>query len=79
MRYEPALALDGGLDGLDFYRRIIREAPAHLSENGSIYLEVGMGEAQDVLEMLRANIDSADSGVIRDLCGVERIVWIRSR
>lgn len=79
VRYEPALALDGGLDGLDFYRRIIREAPAHLSENGSIYLEVGMGEAQDVLEMLRANMDSADSGVIRDLCGVERIVWIRSR
>lgn len=79
VKFEPALALDGGLDGLDFYRRIAEDAPAHLKDGGSIYLEVGEGEAQDVLEMLRRAMDCEDSGIIRDLCGIERIVWARSR
>lgn len=79
VRYEPKLALDGGQDGLDFYRRIAQEAPAHLAEGGSIYLEVGIDEAQAVLEMLRGQIDSSDSGIIKDLCNIDRIVWIRSK
>lgn len=79
VKHEPALALDGGMDGLDFYRRISAEAAQHLLPGGSIYLEVGMGEAQDVLAMLRNDINCADSGVINDLCGIERIVWARSK
>lgn len=79
VRHEPSLALDGGKDGLDFYRRIAEEAPAHLNKGGCIYLEVGMGEAQDVLHLLNENINCADSGVINDLCGIERIVWARSK
>lgn len=79
VRHEPALALDGGTDGLDFYRRISAEAAAHLEKGGSIYLEVGMGQAQDVLAMLQNDIDCADSGIINDLCGIERIVWARSK
>lgn len=79
VQFEPELALDGGSDGLDFYRRIAAEAAAHLKAGASVYLEVGMGEAQDVLELLRAHIDSADSGILKDLCGIDRIVWIRSK
>lgn len=79
VQHEPALALDGGTDGLDFYRRISAEAAQHLLPGGSIYLEVGMGEAQDVLTLLRNDINCADSGVIKDLCGIERIVWARSK
>ena len=79
VRHEPVLALDGGADGLDFYRRIAEEASAHLNPGGSIYLEVGMGEAADVLALLQNNIDCAASGIINDLCGVERIVWARSK
>lgn len=78
VRREPALALDGGADGLDFYRRIAEEADQHLLPGGSIYLEVGIGEAQAVLSMLKSSLDCADSGVIQDLCGIERIVWARS-
>ena len=79
VQHEPMLALDGGPDGLDFYRRIAEAAPDHLLPGGSIYLEVGMGEAQDVLELLKASMDPADSGIIKDLCGIERIVWARSK
>lgn len=75
--FEPALALDGGLDGLDFYRRIAAEAPKHLCPGGCIYLEVGLGQAQSVKELLQASLPCQSSGVICDLNGVERIVWAK--
>ena len=78
VQFEPALALDGGADGLDFYRRIAAEAGAHLNPGGSIYLEVGAGQAEDVHEILRAQLDAAASGIQKDLNGIERIVWLRS-
>ena len=78
VRYEPALALDGGKDGLDFYRRIADGAPKHLNPGGAVYLEVGIDEADAVLDLLRAAVDCADSGVIRDLNGIDRVVWARS-
>lgn len=78
VRFEPALALDGGLDGLDFYRRIAEEASAHLNAGGSIYFEVGVDEAQDVLNLLKTHLNCADCGVLKDLTGIERIVWARS-
>ena len=78
VQFEPALALDGGADGLDFYRRIAQEAGKHLNPGGSVYLEVGAGEAEAVLELLRTHLDAAASGIQKDLNGIERIVWLRS-
>ena len=79
VRFEPSLALDGGLDGLDFYRRIAAEAAMHLSPDASLYLEVGMDEARDVADMLRDNPEFGEIGVLKDLCGVERVVWARMK
>ena len=79
VRFEPSLALDGGLDGLDFYRRIAAEAAKHLSPDASLYLEVGMDEARDVADMLRDNPEFGEIGVLKDLCGVERVVWARMK
>ena len=78
VRREPMLALDGGQDGLDLYRRIAAEASAHLNPGGFIYLEVGIGEAEPVLALVTENIECAQAGVINDLCGIPRIVWARS-
>ncbi|MBQ8088155.1 MAG: peptide chain release factor N(5)-glutamine methyltransferase [Clostridia bacterium] len=75
---EPVLALDGGADGLDFYRRIAQEAPRHLLPDGAVYLEVGAGEAEAVLALLRKHLRCVDSGVIDDLNGIARVVWARS-
>ena len=75
---EPSLALDGGLDGLDFYRRIAAGAKEHLEPGGSVYLEAGIGQARQVLRLLQENIDCAASGTVKDLNGVERVVWARS-
>lgn len=77
VRFEPRLALDGGEDGLDFYRRIAEGAGAHLNPGGSIYLEVGVGEAEAVLELLKTNLPCLQAGTIRDLNGIERVVYAR--
>ena len=79
VRFEPELALYGGEDGLDIYRRIAEGAAAHLNEGGALLMEVGEGEAKDVLALVQEHMDCADSGIIRDLNGIERIVWARSR
>lgn len=73
VRREPLLALDGGADGLDFYRRIAREAPAHLYKGGALLLEVGMGQAEAVTRLLRAG-GFEDISVTDDLAGIPRMV-----
>jgi len=75
---EPRMALDGGLDGLDFYRRIANGALSHLSSDGMIAVEVGIGEAQDVSSLF-TNAGLIDVQIIKDLYGVERIVSARRR
>ena len=77
VRFEPALALDGGADGLDFYRRIAAGAPKRLNPGGAIYLEVGLGEAQRVLTLLETNLPHAETGTIKDLNGIERVVYAK--
>jgi len=77
VQYEPRLALDGGPDGLDFYRRIAGEAGAHLNPGGSIYLEVGIGQAPAVLELLKAALPCLEAGTIKDLNGIERVVFAK--
>ena len=53
VKREPVLALDGGADGLDFYRRIARDYAAHLSPGGTLLMEVGAGQAADIWENIR--------------------------
>ena len=75
VRFEPRIALDGGADGLDFYRRIAQSAPDHLAPGGAIFLEVGAGEAPAVLALLKAALPGAEVGTVRDLNGIERVVY----
>ena len=75
---EPRMALDGGADGLDFYRRIANGALSHLSPAGMIAVEVGISEAQDVASLF-TNAGLHDVQIIKDLYGVERIVSARRR
>ena len=77
VQYEPRLALDGGPDGLEFYRRIADGAGNHLNPGGAIYLEVGAGQAPAVLELVRAHLPCVEAGTIKDLNGIERVVYAR--
>lgn len=71
--YEPHIALDGGEDGLNFYRRIIKIAPMLLKENGKIYFEVGYDQSEQVLGLMKENFKAC--GIKKDLCGVNRVVY----
>ena len=52
---EPILALDGGQDGLDFYKQIIAKAPSYLNENGYLCLEIGENQKEEVVNLIRKN------------------------
>lgn len=71
--YEPRLALDGGTDGLDIYRRFSADAFKYINRDGLIFLEVGEGEAQAVAKMFRG---SAYSMIVKDFNGIDRYVKI---
>lgn len=71
--YEPRVALDGGDDGLDFYRRLSREISRYIAKGGMLILEVGEGQAAEVLNMFEKR-DYAM--VVKDYQGVDRILKI---
>ena len=69
--FEPKLALDGGEDGLDFYRKIISGAKDHLNEKGVVYLEIGAEQGKEVSELFG---EEYSVEVIKDISGKDRIV-----
>ena len=73
VRTEPALALDGGPDGLDLVRRLVADAPALLAPSGALALEIGDGQAEATRALLQA-AGFTDIQARRDLAGVERVV-----
>lgn len=76
--HDPSRALDGGADGLDFYRLLASKAGAHLKPGGWLAMEVGAGQAGDVLALL-ARQGWQDCGSRRDLGGIDRVVFAQHR
>ncbi|MGI6654983.1 MAG: peptide chain release factor N(5)-glutamine methyltransferase [Christensenellales bacterium] len=74
---EPALALDGGADGLDFYRRLFGQAPQHLKPAGHLVVELGDHQAQDVKTLARR--DFCGALVYDDLAGLPRALAAQLR
>lgn len=71
--HEPQLALDGGTDGLDFYRRIAADALAVFGDEGSLFLEIGWEQGAAVTDILRRN-GYSQVQVHQDLAGKDRVV-----
>ena len=72
--YEPHLALDGGDDGLDFYRTISEKWKSALNPGGRLYFEVGIGQADSVLRIMRAQ-GFGDIQVVKDHRDIPRVVF----
>ena len=72
--YEPRTALDGGNDGLDFYRRLIVEVPKLLTENGFLAVEIGFDQAASVKSLIEDTGLYGDVEVIKDLSHNDRVV-----
>ncbi len=74
--HEPKMALDGSADGLEFYRKIVENAPNYLKAGGRIFFEIGYDQGEAVSELLKAR-GFADIHVKKDLAGLDRVVYGR--
>ncbi|MEG1394405.1 MAG: peptide chain release factor N(5)-glutamine methyltransferase [Clostridia bacterium] len=68
--HEPMIALDGGKDGLDFYRILAEQSEKHLTEKGIVAVECGINQAQKIVEMF----SQYHCEIVKDLEGIDRIV-----
>ena len=74
--HEPRMALDGGADGLDLYRRLLAQAPERLLSGGLLAVEIGYDQREAVMELFREQ-GFTDVYCDRDLCGNDRVVMGR--
>ena len=72
--HEPRIALDGGADGLDYYRVIANEASMHLKSGGILALEIGYDQATDVKRLLNKAKTFEPARVVRDLMHLDRVI-----
>jgi len=73
-KYEPRIALDGGWDGLDFYRLITRDSMDYLRDKGILAFEIGYNQGEDVRNILESSGGFKDVSIIKDLAGHDRVV-----
>jgi len=72
---EPKVALSGGIDGLDYYRKIIKKSPQYLKKNGFMALEVGFDQSKIVKELIiKENNFNQNIEITKDYLGIERVV-----
>lgn len=71
---EPVLALDGGIDGLDFYRNLIKISPGLIRANGYLMMEFGDGQAEAIVALAAQEDAFVEHWVIKDLAGKNRIL-----
>ena len=72
--HEPFGALDGGEDGLQFYRRIVAQAPAHLRRGAVLLFEIGCGQGEAVIQLMQ-EAGFAEVKVLQDYAGLDRVVY----
>ena len=76
---EPLLALDGGADGMDFYRRIFVEAPRYLKSGGYCIVEIGFGQAEAIKGIIGQAGEFKLLSVKEDQCGIERVMVLQMK
>lgn len=79
VRHEPMNALDGGADGLIFYRKLAEGAAEHLKDGGFLAAEFGIHQAADVVNLLKETGKFDSFEVITDYGGIERAVYCRKK
>lgn len=72
--FEPMMALDGGADGLDFYKKIAVQAPSHLKKGGVLMMEIGYNQGEEVCSLLESTGSFENVMCLKDLAHKDRIV-----
>ena len=71
---EPHLALDGGQDGLKFYKKIVKQAINYLKPNGYLCMEIGEDQREEVLELIKQEANYVNIKTYKDLAGNDRVI-----
>lgn len=79
VRSEPRLALDGGSDGLDYYRRIAKESLPYLKKGSFLIMEIGLGQSAKIKNMFKINPKLEIIDIIKDYREIDRIVIAKRR
>lgn len=74
IRHEPIVALDGGSDGLDFYRRMIKDAPQYLKENSYFIMEIGFNQKDSIKDIFQKNKNFKVIDIVQDYNNIDRII-----
>lgn len=77
VKYEPVLALDGGVTGMDFYEKIVEQAKQVLNNNGLLIFEIGYDELEQMKELLSKNKEYTMLESVKDYGGNDRVVVCR--
>ncbi len=77
VKHEPQLALDGGADGLVFYRRLAQKAADHLKPGGFLAMEFGIHQWKEILSLFEETGEFEDFEVIKDYGGIERAIYCK--
>ena len=77
VKYEPALALDGGVTGMDFYEKIVEQAKYVLNNNGLLIFEIGYNELEQMKELIAKNKEYTMLESVKDYGGNDRVVVCR--
>jgi release factor glutamine methyltransferase len=72
--YEPAMALFAGADGAEVQERILNEAPRFLTTTGMVIMEMGIGQAERLVGLIRSNSRYQSYDVLKDLAGIDRVI-----
>ncbi|MBN3033321.1 MAG: peptide chain release factor N(5)-glutamine methyltransferase [Candidatus Saganbacteria bacterium] len=75
--WEPKRALDGGKDGLDHIRKILKESPKYLKPGGRLVLEFGFGQAAEIERLAAGNFEKSE--IIKDYAGILRVMSTRAK
>jgi len=75
--YEPEMALIAGPGGTEIAKRIIQIAPEYLKKNGTLIMEMGLGQADALTRMVEATGAYGDRELLKDLAGIERVIIAR--
>lgn len=79
VRHEPKIALDGGFDGLDFYKKIIKESPMYLRKGGCLFFEIGDGQRDSVNDIFLKSGRFVNIEFFKDYRQTDRMVTARLR
>ena len=77
VKYEPVLALDGGVTGMDFYEKIVEQAKYVLNNNGLLIFEIGYDELEQMKELIAKNKEYTMLESVKDYGGNDRVVVCR--